>query len=137
MRFWISFAISSRRCVIVDHHVHLENIDCSRNDLCGDEHVERSISGHINDGGLLASLLVPVENSDLAALLHHPLCNHIHRVASLLGKNDHQAEDGDTQTHLAGDDTLPDGHALIELGQDIVFVLCVLALHAELLVPFN
>ena len=76
-------ALGHERQVVVDDHVHLEDVDAACDDVRRDQHLLLALAEAVDDGVALLRVLGAVQRRDLVPLRCHPLRDAVGRVSML------------------------------------------------------
>jgi len=125
--------------VIVDHHIHLLNVDTSSDDIGCDEDFGLPVPEAVKDIVSLLCHLVSVERSDRMTFVLESRSDAVRCLLALF-RCDNQQKRASTfykGTHSTENDALTDGHAVIKGRQSIVLRILAVAFEVELLDRFD
>lgn len=108
-------ALVEERQIVVHDHVHLQDVDATRDDVRRDQHLLSTLAEAVDDGIALRRVFRTVQRRDLVALCSHALRYAVSRVSV-----------------LAEDDALANSEQVVERDENVIFVLLILAVHVEL-----
>lgn len=114
VRVHIRSVVSSQRQVVIYDHVDLQNVDTSRDHVCGDQHFEFAIPEVIDHPVAFPCFFGSMQRRDVMSFRHHT-CGDLVCSFSPLWQTPSASIDQVDQytTHLAENDALPDGQQTI------------------------
>lgn len=124
------------RQVVVDDHVDLRNVDTSRDDVRRDQDFGLAVPEALHDSVAFGRFELAVQRDDLVAFVGHSAGNLVGRVSSLPGTVKRSAARQPAMhhmpfAHLDKDDALSDREQIVQLDQNFILVLLVVAVCTE------